>query len=66
MITDGVDGLLVAQRDEAGLAVAFERLATDVALRDRISVAARARAQRDFDYQILALRLLDEIRQAPA
>ncbi len=63
MITDGVDGLLVAQRDEAGLALAFERLATDVALRDRISVAARARAQRDFDYQILALRLLDEIRQ---
>jgi len=62
MITDGVDGLLVAQRDEAGLASAFERLATDHALREHISTAARARAQRDFDYRILALRLLDEIR----
>jgi len=63
MITDGVDGLLVAQQDEMGLALAFESLATDVALRGRISVAARARAQRDFDYRTLALRLLDEIRE---
>ncbi|MGO9919128.1 MAG: glycosyltransferase [Isosphaeraceae bacterium] len=63
MITDGVDGLLVAQRDEAGLARAFECLATDVALRGRISAAARARAQRDFDHRMLALRLLDEIRE---
>jgi glycosyltransferase involved in cell wall biosynthesis len=63
MITDGVDGLMVAQSDEAGLASAFERLATDVALRGRISAAARARAQRNFDYRILALRFLDEVRQ---
>jgi colanic acid/amylovoran biosynthesis glycosyltransferase len=63
MISDGVDGFMVAQSDEAGLASAIERLATDVALRRRISVAARARALRDFDYRPLAQRLLDEIRQ---
>jgi glycosyltransferase involved in cell wall biosynthesis len=63
MITDGVDGFMVAQHDETGLALALERLATDVALRARMSAAARARAQRDFDFRTLALRLLAEIRE---
>ena len=63
MINNGVDGFLVAQRDEAGLASALECLADNVVLRRRISVAARARAQQDFDYRTLALRLLHEIRR---
>jgi glycosyltransferase involved in cell wall biosynthesis len=63
MITDGVDGMLVAQGDEAGLAKAFERLTTDVGLRGRLAAAARARAEREFDFRVLALRLLDEMRK---
>jgi colanic acid/amylovoran biosynthesis glycosyltransferase len=62
MITDGVDGFLVAQRDEVALARALQCLATGLDLRRRISAAARARAQREFDYRRLALRLLDEFR----
>lgn len=44
VIEDGVDGLIVAERDPGGLAYAIERLVEDRALRDRISTNARRRA----------------------
>ncbi len=43
-IDQGVDGLLVTQRSEAGLAAAILRLATDPAERLRLGAAARAKA----------------------
>ena len=61
MITTGVDGILVAQQDEAGLASAFEVLATDLDLFNQISQAARNRALNDFDYMLLGKRLLEEM-----
>jgi glycosyltransferase involved in cell wall biosynthesis len=42
-LLDGA-GLFVTPRDEAGLAAAIERLATDPLLRDRLSAMARTRA----------------------
>jgi colanic acid/amylovoran biosynthesis glycosyltransferase len=63
MIRDGENGLLVAQRDEVGLAEALMRLANDVDLRQRIGVAARARAQSAFDVRVTAARLLAEIER---
>ncbi|HYN08753.1 MAG TPA: glycosyltransferase family 1 protein [Vicinamibacterales bacterium] len=42
-LLDGA-GLFVAPRDEAGLAAAIERIATDPQMRDRLSTMARTRA----------------------
>lgn len=58
MITDGVDGLLVAQRDEASIATALRRLVTDSELRARLSKGARLRAERQFDCVAKARDLL--------
>ena len=66
VITDGVDGLLVDQGDEAGLSAALKRLHDDDDLRARLSGAARARAVRQFDARSLAGRMLEVIRAAPA
>jgi colanic acid/amylovoran biosynthesis glycosyltransferase len=49
LITDGVSGLLVAQRDPAALAAALTRLLDDQALRLRLAAAARRRIEADFD-----------------
>jgi glycosyltransferase involved in cell wall biosynthesis len=66
MITDGVDGLLVDQGDEAGLSSALRRLHDDDGLRLRLSDAARARAVRQFDSRSLAARMLGIIRDTKA
>lgn len=63
-VDDGVTGLVVDDpEDPAALAEAIDRLLGDVSVRDRMGTAGRARAQRDFAYDVLAGRLgaaLDE------
>jgi glycosyltransferase involved in cell wall biosynthesis len=49
LITDGIDGLLVNQRDPAALARAIERLLRDSELGAQLGRAARHRVERDFD-----------------
>lgn len=49
LIEDGSSGLLVAQRDPAGLAAALARLLDDEQLRMRLAAAARRRVEADFD-----------------
>jgi colanic acid/amylovoran biosynthesis glycosyltransferase len=61
MIEDGVDGLLVAQKDVDGLAAAFLKLANDLPLRARLGEAARPRAERQFDYRSNARKLAEAI-----
>jgi colanic acid/amylovoran biosynthesis glycosyltransferase len=63
MIRDGVDGILIRQQDEAGLADAFERLARDVEYRLRIGAAARAHAVETFDFRNTTRRLLEFIER---
>jgi glycosyltransferase involved in cell wall biosynthesis len=62
MITTGVDGFLVGQRDTGEIEAAIRLLASDSATRRRISLAARQRAIEQFDYRICAQRLLDHLR----
>jgi colanic acid/amylovoran biosynthesis glycosyltransferase len=54
MISDGIDGLLVPQTDEAAIAAALRTLLTDPARRASIGQAARARALRQFDARVTA------------
>ena len=64
MIDDGVDGLLVRQEDEAGLAEAMRRLRADGSFRNELGRAARRRAERQFDAKRRAQVLLDTIDAA--
>jgi glycosyltransferase involved in cell wall biosynthesis len=64
MITPDVDGILVAQQDEAGLAAALVRLGRDVELRRRMGGNARVTAHKRFDVRGRAQFLADEIRGA--
>jgi glycosyltransferase involved in cell wall biosynthesis len=57
VIRHGVDGLLVARRDAVGLAKAVLDLAVDSSLRDRMGIAARARAAVEFDRVLMARRI---------
>ncbi|WP_163869266.1 glycosyltransferase family 4 protein [Myxococcus eversor] len=66
MISDGTEGLLVAQGDEEGLANAFLQLGQDAALRERMASAARERAVRSFDYRETSRRLLEAIQVSRA
>ena len=61
MITDGVDGFLVQQRDEGAIADAIRRLAADPPLASRMHIAARRKAVDRFDYRVSARKLLTEI-----
>ena len=54
---DGVEGLLVPERDAAKLADAIQRLVEDRALRDRMALAAHERA-RDFTWEKYGERLV--------
>ncbi|MEX2649252.1 MAG: glycosyltransferase family 4 protein [Alphaproteobacteria bacterium] len=48
LVEDGVNGLLVAPGDRAGLSAALERLIGDPGLRERLGRAGAARVRRDF------------------
>jgi colanic acid/amylovoran biosynthesis glycosyltransferase len=66
MITSGVDGILVEQRDEAGLAAAMLQLAADPQARIRMGERARLTAQRRFEVSVTAGRLLAALSGAPS
>jgi glycosyltransferase involved in cell wall biosynthesis len=66
MIDDGVDGLLIDQKDEEGIAVALRRLYDDRSLGVRLGGAARKRALSQFDAVRRAEILLDTIRATRA
>ncbi|WP_435022163.1 glycosyltransferase family 4 protein [Tundrisphaera sp. TA3] len=57
---DGVEGALVGSRDVDGLAAAMARLGSDPALRSRMAVAARLRAEA-FDWDRYHAALLDVV-----
>jgi glycosyltransferase involved in cell wall biosynthesis len=48
-VVDGESGLLVAPRDEVGLANALERVLSDESLRGQLAAGARRRAEERFD-----------------
>lgn len=52
VVDDGVEALVVPQRDSAAFAVALEKLILDPGLEKRISQAARARFDRQFDIKV--------------
>ena len=58
MIESGVDGLLVAQEDVAGIAEALLMLHSDRASIARLGAAARRRAEAEFDATVLARQLV--------
>jgi glycosyltransferase involved in cell wall biosynthesis len=61
MIEHGWDGFLVAQRDSNGLFSIIQQLAIDCDLRKKIGRNARTTAERRFDGEGTARRLLDAI-----
>lgn len=64
MIDNGRDGLLVAQEDVPGIAVALQHLAEQPQDAARIGAAARETALELFDYRANAARLLMVVRAA--
>jgi glycosyltransferase involved in cell wall biosynthesis len=62
MVSHGVEGFLVPQRDEPALAAAIRQLAEDPERRRRMGEAARARMERGDDCHRTARRLLEAIR----
>ena len=64
MITDGVDGHLVAQRGVAAITHATRQLATDPEQRAVMGRAARATALEKFDHHRNAALLYDEIKRS--
>jgi glycosyltransferase involved in cell wall biosynthesis len=65
VVTDGVDGLLVEEKDVFGLAAALARLAGDPALRKRLGDAARALVIRRLSWE-QAARTFEESYAAAA
>lgn len=57
-VVDGVTGFLVPPRDPASLAKRMRELAGDASLRQRLGMAARERAVRDFSQAALTLATL--------
>ncbi|HZE99346.1 MAG TPA: glycosyltransferase [Planctomycetota bacterium] len=64
MIENDVDGLLIAQGDEAGLADAFVRLGQDVDARRRIGERARLTTKQRFDVAVTAAKLREAVESA--
>ena len=63
VVTNGVDGLLVPLRDSTALAAAIRRLIDDPILRQTLGEAARAKAAREFDEQIVIDKTLAVYRE---
>ncbi|MGB3762664.1 MAG: exopolysaccharide biosynthesis GT4 family glycosyltransferase EpsE [Ornithinimicrobium sp.] len=61
MIEDGQDGMLVPQKDVAGLVESLRTLACDAPMRSRIGERARSRAVTDFDYRRGAASLAEKM-----
>lgn len=59
LVTNGIDGLLVPQKNAAALADAIERLLQDQPLRQRLGQAARAKICRIFDSKKNTVALRD-------
>ena len=66
VVTDEVNGLLVAPDDPAGLAAAVVRLRGEAGLADRLAEAGRRRVERDFDETQAHRRLAAEIARLTA
>ena len=49
LVTDGINGLLVSQKDATGLAKALEKLLSNAALRQKLGAKARVRIYEIFD-----------------
>jgi glycosyltransferase involved in cell wall biosynthesis len=64
VVTDGVDGVVVSQRNPRMLAEAIERLAGDDRLRDRLSRAGRERVRQQFDVNRCEGAFHSRIREA--
>lgn len=56
-VVDGVTGLVVAPREAGAVTAALDALLSDPDLRTRLGAAARARAEVEFAYDALAMRL---------
>lgn len=56
-VVDGATGLLVDPRNENEIAHAIERILTDRSLADRLGMAGRRRAEKEFDWQHIAKRM---------
>lgn len=64
MIADGIDGVLLEQKDVDALAATIIRLARDPAWRRSLRTGARARAERDYAASAQAATLLELIRRS--
>jgi len=63
-VTDGVEGRLVPQDDDAALAAAIAEILGDPARYATLAAAARARVERDFSAERAIAELCDAYRQA--
>jgi glycosyltransferase involved in cell wall biosynthesis len=66
LVTHGVDGLLVPPRDAPSLGTALESLARNPERAATLSMAARARVERDFDTSRAVWTLMREIGVHPS
>jgi glycosyltransferase involved in cell wall biosynthesis len=64
-IVEGDTGLLVDKADAKGLCTAIQKLCADASLRERLAVAARARAS-DFGWTVIAEQYVSAYRAAAA
>lgn len=64
MISHGQDGLLTSQQDEDDIHAAAQKLITDAPFRQKIGLAARDRALKQFDYRAQARHLLAAIQSS--
>ena len=58
VVVDGETGLLVPEKDPVALARAFERLASDPALRAKVVAGAKSRCAELFSWENVVARLL--------
>jgi glycosyltransferase involved in cell wall biosynthesis len=66
LVENGVTGLTVAPRDEAGLAAAIGALLDDPARRASLAAAGRERVEAEFDLDRNAARLVEMFRASTA